>query len=89
MAVLGHPLYAGGFYQGAAEPSFSELHRLLKDHGATVVMAGDTHDFEYYHEQWGPPAESRSMHHFVNGGGGAYLSIGTALDWPAVPPVPD
>jgi hypothetical protein len=29
------------------------------------------------------------MHHFVNGGGGAYLSIGTALDWPAVAPVQD
>ena len=25
------------------------------------------------------------MHHFVNGGGGAYLSIGTALDWPERP----
>jgi hypothetical protein len=23
------------------------------------------------------------MHYFVNGGGGAYLSIGTAFDWPA------
>ena len=27
------------------------------------------------------------MHHFVNGGGGAYLSIGTALDWPKQAPV--
>jgi hypothetical protein len=25
------------------------------------------------------------MHHFVNGGGGAYLSIGSALDWPKDP----
>ena len=25
------------------------------------------------------------MHHFVNGGGGAYLSFGTALAWPARP----
>ena len=29
------------------------------------------------------------MHHFVNGGGGAYLSIGTALDWPSMAPVQD
>jgi hypothetical protein len=29
------------------------------------------------------------MHHFVNGGGGAYLSIGTALDFPKQPPVTD
>jgi hypothetical protein len=26
------------------------------------------------------------VHYFVNGGGGAYLSLGTALDWPAQPP---
>src|SRR5262249_59734103 len=31
----------------------------------------------------------RVMHHFVNGGGGAYLSIGTALDFPKDPPVED
>jgi hypothetical protein len=29
------------------------------------------------------------MCHFVNGGGGAYLSIGTALSWPKDPPVKD
>jgi hypothetical protein len=40
-------------------------------------MAGDTHDFEYYRDG--------AQHHFVNGGGGAYLSIGTALDWPTHP----
>jgi len=89
MAVLGHPFYAGGVYQGDVDPTFSELHRLLRDRGVAVVMAGDTHDFEYYHEQWGSPSDSRSMHHFVNGGGGAYLSIGTALAWPSPPPVPD
>ena len=43
------------------------------------MMAGDTHDFEYYRDA--RQRRSRS-HHFVNGGGGAYLSIGTALDWP-------
>jgi hypothetical protein len=26
------------------------------------------------------------VHYFVNGGGGAYLSFGTALQWPANPP---
>jgi hypothetical protein len=29
------------------------------------------------------------MHHFVNGGGGAYLSIGAALDFPLQPAVSD
>jgi hypothetical protein len=29
------------------------------------------------------------LHHFVNGGGGAYLSIGTALDFPKQPAAAD
>ena len=49
-------------------------------------MAGDTHDFEYYRESMTGDAGERTIHHFVNGGGGAYLSIGTALDFPEVPP---
>ena len=33
---------------------FARLKRLLLDRGATILMAGDTHDFEYYLE---PPRE--------------------------------
>jgi len=36
-----------------------------------------------------PGGTGRSAYHFVNGGGGAYLSIGTALDWPEQPLVPE
>src|SRR5262249_6311574 len=46
-------------------------------------------DFEYYREKIGSENTTRTMHHFVNGGGGAYLSIGTALDFPEQPPVGD
>jgi uncharacterized membrane protein HdeD (DUF308 family) len=88
MVIVGHPLYAGGAYQGADEP-FGAIHRLLRQHQVPVVMAGDTHDFEYYRERYDASGSPRVMHHFVNGGGGAYLSIGTALDWPAEPPVRD
>ena len=35
---------------------FARLKRLLIDHGVTVMMAGDTHDLEYYVE----PARPRS-----------------------------
>ena len=41
-------------------------------------MAGDTHDLEYYIEP-AQDSETGTMYHFVNGGGGAYLSIGTAM----------
>jgi hypothetical protein len=63
------------------------VHALLKKHAVDVVMAGDTHDFEFYKETYTSGGGRRSMYHFVNGGGGAYLSIGTALNWPKEPPV--
>lgn len=77
MAILGHPFYAAGRSQ-IGDGSFGEVHELLRSRGVRVMMAGDTHDFEYYRDaRSGDP-----LHYFVNGGGGAYLSIGTALDWP-------
>jgi hypothetical protein len=83
MVILGHPLYAGGYYQGEADPEFAALHTLLREHDVAIVMAGDTHDLEYYAEQ--RDSSPRTMYHFVNGGGGAYLSFGTALAWPDRP----
>ena len=83
MAILGHPLYAGGTYHGRRRRrTFAALHALLREHDVAIVMAGDTHDLEYYAERTGAAAAS-AVHHLVNGGGGAYLSFGTALAWPA------
>jgi hypothetical protein len=111
MVILGHPLYAGGRYQGGSDEPFAgewaaqegpaeiaghppgaeaapfaAIHQLLREHEVEVVMAGDTHYFEYYQEQY---KATRTMYHFVNGGGGAYMSIGTPLDWPNEPAVPN
>ena len=80
MAIVGHPFYAAGLSQ-IGEGSFKAVHDLLKSNGVRVMMAGDTHDFEYY--------RGDGTHYFVNGGGGAYLSIGTALDWPRAPALGD
>jgi len=84
MAVVGHPFYAGGYDETGDNQPFADLKRRLLDGGATVMMAGDTHDLEYYSDP--PAAGRRPVHYFVNGGGGAYLSFGTALAWPAQPP---
>jgi uncharacterized membrane protein HdeD (DUF308 family)/3',5'-cyclic AMP phosphodiesterase CpdA len=84
LAILGHPFYASGRDQ-RGDGSFARVHELLRSRGVRVVMAGDTHDFEYYRDASG----AAPMHHFVNGGGGAYLSIGTALDWPERPAFTD
>jgi hypothetical protein len=99
MAVLGHPFYAGGEYlaqgpggAGASRPGmpddptgFAAIHALLRRHGVSIVMAGDTHDLEYYLEPAAAGGATSPIHHWVNGGGGAYLSFGTALAWPREP----
>src|SRR5262249_25175920 len=75
MAILGHPLYAGGRCQGGNDvpfagewvapdgqsevlgqrlgtnvAPFAAIHQLLREYQVEVVMAGDTHYFEYYQE---------------------------------------
>jgi uncharacterized membrane protein HdeD (DUF308 family) len=82
-------LQAAAAFGGEATEPFSAFHRLLREHQVDVVMAGDTHYFEHYREAYEVGENARLMHHFVNGGGGAYLSIGTPLDWPSKPAVPD
>ena len=83
MAILGHPLFACGQYRATDKPDFAAIHQLLRDHGVHVVMAGDTHDFEYYQEA---PTDGAVMHHFVNGGGGAFLTMGAQFADPATMP---
>jgi predicted MPP superfamily phosphohydrolase len=78
IALLGHPFYAIGEYQGDMNPDFKALHDLLREYKVPLIMAGDTHDLEYYKEM-PQNNDGHTMHHFVNGGGGAYLSIGAAM----------
>ena len=62
----------------------SQVRDLLRAHGVRVVMAGDTHDLEYYQETVSGASGPTTVHHWVNGGGGAYLSFGSG--WrPATP----
>jgi hypothetical protein len=78
MVMAGHPFFAIGEYQGSLNPDFEALHNLLRQYRVPLVMAGDTHDLEYYIETE-KNGDGHTMHHMVNGGGGAYLSIGTAM----------
>ena len=88
MALLGHPFYAAGEYQGDMNPDFESIHQLLRKYKVPLVMAGDTHDLEYYKEP-NTKNDPYIMHHFVNGGGGAYLSIGAAMAKPGTMPTED
>jgi len=85
MVILGHPFFVAGKYQGANDADFNSIYQTLQRFRVDVVMAGDTHDFEFY--KLNPASEngSKEMLHFVNGGGGAYLSIGTAVGFPEKP----
>ena len=89
LVILGHPFYVAGKYTGRGDRPFDALHELLRRHQVDVAMAGDTHDFEFYRENYVLGGQEKQMLNFVNGGGGAYLSGGTALDFPAQPEVTD
>jgi hypothetical protein len=83
MAIVGHPRYAAGQDAGENDPGVASLYTELEQAGVRVMMGGDTHAFEYYRAE---SPDRSPIHYFVNGGGGAYLSIGGALAWPDVIP---
>jgi 3',5'-cyclic AMP phosphodiesterase CpdA len=86
MVLLGHPFYAGGHDQTEGVENFAALKSLLTKYEVDIIMGGDTHDLEYYLEyQQTDSGKEHLVRNFVNGGGGAYLSFGTSLDWPKVP----
>ena len=89
LVILGHPFYVAGRFAASGDENFRELHELLKRHKVDVVMAGDTHDFEFYKQAYDSDQGPQEMLHFVNGGGGAYLSIGTAVAFPEDPDLRD
>ncbi|MCB0195612.1 MAG: DUF308 domain-containing protein [Anaerolineae bacterium] len=82
MVIIGHPLYAAGLQQSATDPDFNAIHEIMRRHNVDISMGGDTHDFEFYREYYTVEGNENQMLHFVNGGGGAYLSIGTTLAYP-------
>ena len=89
LVVLGHPFFVAGADTSHNDPEFQKIYETLKRFSVDVVMAGDTHDFEFYKQQYQSQVGPREMFHFVNGGGGAYLSIGTSVGFPGKPVLSD
>lgn len=84
LVIIGHPFYVAGEYKASDDAAFDEIYKLLELYNVDAVMAGDTHDFEFYRIK--PSADGqKELLSFVNGGGGAYLSIGTSLGFPKDP----
>jgi hypothetical protein len=86
MAIVGHPKFAAGVDTTRDDVELGALYSTLEQARVRVMVAGDTHAFEYYLAESGDNRDPRRIHHFVNGGGGAYLSIGSALAWPKLIP---
>lgn len=87
--ILGHPFLVEGVYVGEHAPDFDEIYKILQRYKVNIAMAGDTHDFEFYNQKYLSDGKETEMLHFVNGGGGAYLSIGTSLNFPEKPVTED
>lgn len=90
--LLSEPLYVNGEFAGQPKANstpqapnnygLSEIYALLRANTVEIVMAGDTHAYERY-EVWYATADGkqRTMHHIVNGGGGAYLALPMNFHW--------
>jgi uncharacterized membrane protein HdeD (DUF308 family) len=76
------------FARGSDPEPFTAIHQLLKEQQVEVVVAGDMHWFEHYQETYQAAGKTCTMHHFVNGGGGAYIVVGLPFDWPSTPDLP-
>ena len=80
MAIVGHPFFAGGHNVTLDDDEFERLKQLLLE-----PRRDDRHGGRHARSRVLRRAGRRrftDVHHFVNGGGGAYLSFGTALSWP-------
>ena len=89
MAILGHPFYAGGLYQADGRRRRSSRSTgSCASTGSPSSWPG-TRTISSTTSSAGDGGGRGSVTHVVNGGGGAYLSFGTALDWPAAPATAD
>jgi hypothetical protein len=90
--LLSAPLYVDGRFAGRREPpehkavprasyGMREVYELLREHKVEVVMGGDTHAYQRYTARYrAPDGTWNTMYHYVNGGGGAYLSAPMDID---------
>ncbi|HYF64656.1 MAG TPA: metallophosphoesterase, partial [Herpetosiphonaceae bacterium] len=78
--VLSEPLYVNGAF--AEGEGMRPLYELLRRYEVHVVMGGDTHSYQHYEVRYiARNGQPHVAHHFVNGGGGAYLSVPVDLRW--------
>ena len=77
--VLSEPLYVDGAF--ADGDDMRRIYEVLRRYQTDVVMGGDTHSYQHYEVRYITDGSPHIAHHFVNGGGGAYLSAPVDLNW--------
>jgi hypothetical protein len=94
VVLVGTPLYVNGGFAGDTEAPDSreanpqsyaqrEIYELFRRYHVDVVTGGDIHAYQRYEVRYRDEQNvARTMHHIVNGGGGAYLSPPMDSDWP-------
>jgi hypothetical protein len=94
VVIVGVPLYVDAHFAGQRQPPASlvrgrisygmrEIYELLRRYKVDIVIGGDTHAYQRYEVRYvAEDGEPCVMHHFVNGGGGAYLSRPADFGWP-------
>jgi hypothetical protein len=94
IVIAGTPLYVDAQFAGQKQPSeglvrgrisygMREIYELLRRYNVDLVMGGDTHAYQRYQVQYtAEDGAAYTMHHIVNGGGGAYLSRPVDFAWP-------
>jgi len=96
IVIAGMPLYVDAQFAGQKQPpeadvrgrisyGMREIYELLRRYTVDVVMGGDTHAYQRYQVRYtAEDGTPHTMHHIVNGGGGAYLSPPADFGWPIV-----
>ena len=77
--ITGDPIYADGKYDGR----LAELDQIVKNFGYLAVIGGDTHNYQQCRVSLTAAEPAREVWHFVNGGGGAFLSRTDRIPEPA------
>ncbi|GIV96431.1 MAG: hypothetical protein KatS3mg057_1088 [Herpetosiphonaceae bacterium] len=80
VVLLSEPVYVNGAF--VTNERLHDLYSLLREYEVDVVMGGDTHAYQHYEVRYRTESgRIHTAHHFVNGGGGAYLSWPMDFTW--------
>jgi calcineurin-like phosphoesterase family protein len=67
--IAGNPIFVNGTHDDRLQP----IHDITKKYHYLLYIAGDTHNYQHYEVEYTGSSNTFTIHHIVNGGGGAFL----------------